>query len=553
MHALLSPSSAVASLDSAALARRLGELAGDERRVQADFLVHLETFDRRRGYLDAGYSSLWEFCQRALHLREGAAGRRIAAMRVLRRFPALEGALREGKLCLSTLGLLGPVLKEENLGEVLARAAFRTRAEVDRLVATMQPRPAPKDGIRKLAPRPLAPEGSLFPGDDSASTTDVPAARPATADAPAEIADARPAPPEIAGAQPAPSASAAALPVPFAATPLAGPIARVAPSPGPISDSRLGGISAGPGSESRESSSPPAMAQADSPLRASSRARPELRPLSEESYSLRLTLDAAFKGELDQLRQLLSHKVPSGDLAAVLREAVRCAIDKHGKRRGAVAPSRKSASPSRRGAARPGVTATGAGTDMEAHVAETVGETGAGEHAEVGSPETAAIGLAASTVDLPGLGAAAEASAAATGVLANAEGAGAISGTAGTGAVANLANGSAPAKPDHQRSKPRSRPAIPAAVRREVWARDGGQCACRGEGGRRCESRWQLEFDHLVPVALGGPTTAANLRLACRAHNGFHAEQVFGREHMARFRRGATRQGETTIASGGGL
>jgi hypothetical protein len=56
----------------------------------------------------------------------------------------------------------------------------------------------------------------------------------------------------------------------------------------------------------------------------------------------------------------------------------------------------------------------------------------------------------------------------------------------------------------------------------------------------------------VVPVALGGPTTAANLRLACRAHNTFHAEKVFGREHMARFRREATRQGEFAIAGGGG-
>ncbi len=35
------------------------------------------------------------------------------------------------------------------------------------------------------------------------------------------------------------------------------------------------------------------------------------------------------------------HKVPDGDLAAVLHEAIRCAIEKHGKRKGAVAPERK--------------------------------------------------------------------------------------------------------------------------------------------------------------------------------------------------------------------
>src|SRR6266702_3144257 len=149
------------ALDSAALARRLGELAGDERDVQTDFLLHLDAFDRRRGYLDAGYASLWEFCQKALHLREGAAGRRIAAMRVLRRFPVLEGTLREGRLCLSTLALLGPVLTPENLEVVVGQAAFRTRAEVDRLVASMQPRAAPKDGLRRVAARSEGQRGSI--------------------------------------------------------------------------------------------------------------------------------------------------------------------------------------------------------------------------------------------------------------------------------------------------------------------------------------------------------------------------------------------------------
>jgi uncharacterized protein DUF222 len=88
-----------ASLDSTALSRRLGELAGHERQVQVEFLLHLEEFDRRRAWAEAGYPSLWEWCLRVLHLREGAAGRRIAAMRVLRRLPKLAEALRDGRLC----------------------------------------------------------------------------------------------------------------------------------------------------------------------------------------------------------------------------------------------------------------------------------------------------------------------------------------------------------------------------------------------------------------------------------------------------------------------
>jgi len=78
-----------ASLDSAALSRRLSELAGHERDIQVEFLLHLSEYDRRRAYLEEGYESLWAYCQRALLLREGPAALRITAMRALRRFPAL--------------------------------------------------------------------------------------------------------------------------------------------------------------------------------------------------------------------------------------------------------------------------------------------------------------------------------------------------------------------------------------------------------------------------------------------------------------------------------
>ena len=75
---------------------------------------------------------------------------------------------------------------------------------------------------------------------------------------------------------------------------------------------------------------------------------------------------------------------------------------------------------------------------------------------------------------------------------------------------------------------------VPAAVRHEVWTRDGGQCAFVGSTGQRCTSRHQLELHHVDPFARGGPPTTANLTLRCRAHNRHEAEQDFGREHIAR-------------------
>jgi hypothetical protein len=56
------------------------------------------------------------------------------------------------------------------------------------------------------------------------------------------------------------------------------------------------------------------------------------------------------------------------------------------------------------------------------------------------------------------------------------------------------------------------REGIPEDVRREVFRRDGGRCAA-------CGSDELLQFDHVIPVALGGASTAANLQLLCAPCN----------------------------------
>jgi 5-methylcytosine-specific restriction endonuclease McrA len=53
---------------------------------------------------------------------------------------------------------------------------------------------------------------------------------------------------------------------------------------------------------------------------------------------------------------------------------------------------------------------------------------------------------------------------------------------------------------------------IPSAVRREVWVRDGGICV-------QCGSKERLEFDHIIPVAMGGSNTTRNIQLLCEVCN----------------------------------
>jgi hypothetical protein len=77
---------------------------------------------------------------------------------------------------------------------------------------------------------------------------------------------------------------------------------------------------------------------------------------------------------------------------------------------------------------------------------------------------------------------------------------------------------------------------VPAAVKHEVWVRDGGRCTFVSDKGHRCESRTRLEIDHVDPVARGGQSTAVNTRLLCRAHNQHAAECAFGKGFMRKKR-----------------
>ena len=69
----------------------------------------------------------------------------------------------------------------------------------------------------------------------------------------------------------------------------------------------------------------------------------------------------------------------------------------------------------------------------------------------------------------------------------------------------------------------RTRRAIPAAVRRDIWQRDGGRCRyVDPRTGRRCPSRHLLQVHHVFPYALGGGAEPENLRLLCFAHHHDH-------------------------------
>ena len=93
---------------------------------------------------------------------------------------------------------------------------------------------------------------------------------------------------------------------------------------------------------------------------------------------------------------------------------------------------------------------------------------------------------------------------------------------------------------------------IPAAVRRFVQKRDGGRCTYRDKHGRRCTKRHDLEFHHRKPFGRGGEHSPEVLCLVCKTHNLLLAEQDFGKEKMARYRRRANRDTKPVSVVGDG-
>ncbi|MGZ3785589.1 MAG: HNH endonuclease, partial [Bdellovibrio sp.] len=69
---------------------------------------------------------------------------------------------------------------------------------------------------------------------------------------------------------------------------------------------------------------------------------------------------------------------------------------------------------------------------------------------------------------------------------------------------------------------------ISRETKRKVYARSKGQCEFVAGDGHRCESRHQLEFDHVTPWSQGGTNAENNIQILCKIHNLYRVKETHG-------------------------
>ncbi len=135
-------------LENDELLAGLSSLVRRGNELTADLLAHLAEMYERRLHLALGFPSLFAYCIESLGFSESAAGRRIAAAKVCRKFPDVFARVASGELHLSAVCSLAPHLNPENAAELFEACSRRSARQVEELLAARFPKPDVRDSIR---------------------------------------------------------------------------------------------------------------------------------------------------------------------------------------------------------------------------------------------------------------------------------------------------------------------------------------------------------------------------------------------------------------------
>jgi hypothetical protein len=295
------------------LTNDLAELLRKERGFMTDFILALADFDRQKLWRELGHTSLFTFLHRELKLSKGAAWNRKVAAELVQEYPAVEAAMRSGKLCMSTVTEVARVLTPENWEDVLPRFFGLSRQEAKGVSVSL--RPVEVIPLRDVvtAIRPVAPALRPIP-TVAALPLAAPAASPAVEVHLGELA-----------ASCAAGVAAVVHPDEPAAPCAAPAVARVHPG------------------------EPARQVPVEAPVVLPSAPIPEdgVEPLNAELARLHVTVTRRLLGKLEAAKDALGHACPDGTNAEIIERGLDLVLAQHAKRHGLVGKPLKKPRPRR--------------------------------------------------------------------------------------------------------------------------------------------------------------------------------------------------------------
>jgi len=132
------------------------DLVTQEKKLTANIIDHLQVIERRKLYCDLKYKSLFDYAVGELSYSEDQAYRRLSAMRLSRKVPAVKEKIDSGEMSLTNANLLSGFFKdvplppkEEKL--LVEKISNTTKAECQNILADLK-------SEKGIAPRPKKPK-----------------------------------------------------------------------------------------------------------------------------------------------------------------------------------------------------------------------------------------------------------------------------------------------------------------------------------------------------------------------------------------------------------
>jgi 5-methylcytosine-specific restriction endonuclease McrA len=246
--------------------RELAAVTTRDRASTAELLALIAEAERRRLYGEQGYPSLAAYLIEKLGMPEDMVYKRIGAARVALEYPAILAAVADGRLHLTAILKLRPHLTRENADELFAAAAGMTRDQVDLLIAERFPRADTPTTLEPLLSTAIHLTSAVAQNDVLTRSVAAEPHMNGVMSVTSSLAPERVNP---------------ETPVP----PLSPRVPPLSPTVPPVPQRRVA-------------------------------------PLSPGRYELRLTISQELHDKIKQAQELISHSVPSGDIAQILERAL---------------------------------------------------------------------------------------------------------------------------------------------------------------------------------------------------------------------------------------